>query len=840
MSNSAVQNNLPFTNRVQAYLDQQQQQQQNKHLSDYRYCAEIRELDVPQQIDSAKDGEMLIATKEGTVKGKLCVGENRYTLSFGKGPDELASLLSVLIRFREFKVAVCGDIREMFHQILMRYMDQHCQRFFWLEENEIEPSLYIVQVMTFGACCSPSIAQHVKNTNAKRFEQDHPEAVDAIIKRHYVDDMLVSTETEQETVKLAQEVKATLKGEATEEKNLNIGEEATTEKVLGMWWNTTTDRYTYKVSSRYDQALLTGSRRPTKREVLRMLMMVYDPLGFISHLLMFLKVLLQEIWRTTIGWDDPIQDTQFEKWLTWLAVFPYMSSVEVPRCYRSLTSVEAEIEMHTFVDASENGFAAVVYLRFTEGDTIECALAGAKTRVAPLKFLSIPRSELQAALLGARLSDTILSSLSIKVSKRFFWTDFKDVLCWLRSDHRRYSQFVAFRVSEILESTEISEWRWVPTKLNVADDGTKWARTPDLSTDSRWFRGPEFLWREQQEWPVSPGFGKTTDEALRPHLLFHESTTIPVIDPQYFSRWSPLLRRTTYVLRYVHNLKQSTRKEQRVNGPLTQQELVSAENYLFRLAHAFLDENGVARFRGRTKACAFVDRDAAEPIILPRRHQVTRLIIAEAHERFNHQNHATIVNELLQRYRVPRLKATYNAVRKDCQQCKNDLAKPLPPMMSDLSQSRLHAVIAHTLTTDSCVMAIRNVMARRGIPAVIFSDRGTNFQATSKELKAAIELRDQDRLASEFTTSRTQWTFIPPVSPHMGGAWERLILSVKQNLAKVQPSRLPTDEVLQNAMVEVENIVNSRPLTDLPVDDDESPVLTPNHFLLGSANGLRS
>lgn len=74
----------------------------------------------------------------------------------------------------------------------------------------------------------------------------------------------------------------------------------------------------------------------------------------------------------------------------------------------------------------------------------------------------------------------------------------------------------------------------------------------------------------------------------------------------------------------------------------------------------------------------------------------------------------------------------------------------------------------------------------------------------------------------------------------MGGAWERLIRSVKLNLAKVQTSRLPTDEVLQNALVEVENTINSRPLTDLPVDDDESPVLTPNHFLLGSANGLRS
>ncbi|XP_065093953.1 uncharacterized protein LOC135714509 [Ochlerotatus camptorhynchus] len=912
-------------------------------------CLETRMIKDPELAEALKL-KMHEHISKGYVLGEVQLDLNdesqqawKDTLSVGccshcapKGPDQLTSLLSVLIRFREFRVAVCGDIREMFHQIQMLLEDQHCQRFFWMDDDESEPSVYVVQVMTFGACCSPSTAQHVKNTNAKKFEQDYPDAVDAIIKRHYVDDMLVSTETEEEAVKLAQDVKkihehagfeirnwisnsamvqATLKGAATEEKNLNIGEEATTEKVFGMWWNTSNDCFTYKLSSRYDEALLSGSRRPTKREVLRTLMMIYDPLGFIAHLLMFLKVLLQEIWRTLVGWDDPIEDLQFEKWLKWLAVFPDMRLVEVPRCYRSLTSVEAEVEMHTFVDASENGFAAVVYLRFREGNVIECALAGAKTRVAPLKFLSIPRSELQAALLGVRLADTILASLSIKIYKRYFWTDSKDVLCWLASDHRRYSQFVAFRVSEILESTDVNEWRWVPTKQNVADEGTKWIRVPDFSSDSRWFRGPDFLKEDEHGWPVTPSFKKSTDEEIRPHLLIHAMQMDPVIRVQDYSKWIPLLRRTAYIFRYVENLRRSMRKEQRTSGPLIQQELAKAENYLFRLAQseayadeiatlstrdsttdpqrkivrndplfrsAFLDDNGVARVRGRTKACSFVDRDAVEPIILPRHHHITRLIVSDTHERLNHQNHATIINELLQRYRIPRLKATYYAIRKDCQQCKNDQARPQPPMMGDLPQSRLaafsrpftymgvdyfgpilvsvgrrsekrwgvlatclttraiHLQLAHTLTTDTCVMAIRNVMARRGVPAVIYSDRGTNFQAASKELKAAMELLDHDKLANEFTSSCTQWTFIPPGSPHMGGAWERLIRSVKLNLAKVQTSRLPTDEVLQNALVEVENTINSRPLTDIPVDDDESPVLTPNHFLLGSANGLRS
>ncbi|XP_062540920.1 uncharacterized protein LOC134208962 [Armigeres subalbatus] len=99
---------------------------------------------------------------------------------------------------------------------------------------------------------------------------------------------------------------------------------------------------------------------------------------------------------------------------------------------------------------------------------------------------------------------------------------------------------------------------------------------------------------------------------------------------------------------------------------------------------------------------------------------------------------------------------------------------------------------------------------------------------------------DKDRMMIEFTTSHTTWSFNPPASPHMGGAWERLIRTVKQNLNKLLPNRTLSYEVLENLLIEVENVVNSRPLTSIPIEDDESPVLTPNHFLLGSSNGLKS
>lgn len=194
--------------------------------------------------------------------------------------------------------------------------------------------------------------------------------------------------------------------------------------------------------------------------------------------------------------------------------------------------------MHIFVDASENGFAAVVYLRFQQGGIIETALVGSKTKVAPLKFLSIPRSELQACVIGARFANTLQKSLTVKVNRRFFRTDSSDVISWLNCDHRRYSQFVAFRVSEILDTTEVHEWRWIRTQSNVADEGTKWKRIPDMKKTGRWFTGPAFLKKPICEWPIEVAAPKATSEELRPHLLVHVVIPDPIIDPRNFSQWN--------------------------------------------------------------------------------------------------------------------------------------------------------------------------------------------------------------------------------------------------------------------------------------------------------------
>ena len=109
--------------------------------------------------------------------------------------------------------------------------------------------------------------------------------------------------------------------------------------------------------------------------------------------------------------------------------------------------------------------------------------------------------ELQAALLDARLSYSIQQAHTFNISKTCLWSDSATVFLWLQSNHRNYKQFVALRLGEILETTDISQWRWIPSKLNVADDATKWKTTTKLKKSERWFVGPEFL--QLKYWPLN-------------------------------------------------------------------------------------------------------------------------------------------------------------------------------------------------------------------------------------------------------------------------------------------------------------------------------------------------
>ncbi|XP_070138635.1 uncharacterized protein [Drosophila bipectinata] len=287
-----------------------------------------------------------------------------------------------------------------------------------------------------------------------------------------------------------------------------------------------------------------------------------------------------------------------------------------------------------------------------------------------------------------------------------------------------------------------------------------------------------------------------------------------------------------------------------------------------------MDSDGALKLDERAKMIKGSDR-----VVLPCSSHITQLIIKEFHRRFLHANHETVVNELRQRFWIPKLRSTLARIRRSCQQCKNRQAAPKPPRMAELPYPRvaafhrpfsytgvdyfgplmvrvrrssekrygvlftclstraIHLEVAYSLTTDSCILAVRSFMARRGCPVELWSDNGTNFQGACTELRRAFEDMDKDLLSREFTGPQMTWKFIPPASPHMGGAWERLVRSVKTALESILLDKRPSDELLRAALMEAEAIVNSRPLTYIPFEDENEESLTPNHFLLGSSTG---
>ena len=372
------------------------------------------------------------------------------------------------------------------------------------------------------------------------------------------------------------------------------------------------------------------------------------------------------------------------------------------------------------------------------------------------------------------------------------------------------------------------------------------------------------------------------------------------------SRWSFLVRSSAYALRFIHNIKLKKQKEKRIIACLKQNELQNSEITLIREAQSlyedeiadlaanrpieksspiyslclYLDDNFILRANGRINFSTGVDDNTKRPTILPRTHRITFLIIMDFHRRYNHQNHETVVNELRQRFFIPRMRALFRSVRLSCQECKNNSVQPQVPIMAQLPPARLasfsrpfsfvgvdyfgplkvnvhrrsekrwgvlftclttraiHIEIAYTLSSDSCIVAMRNFIARRGTPQEFFSDNGTNFVGAERELREALQTLNKERLMVAFTSTTTKWTFIPPGSPHMGGSWEWLVRSIKTILYKIMPTRNPSDELLRGMLLEVENIVNSRPLTYIPLDNESDEALTPNHFLLGSSSGI--
>ncbi|XP_073831625.1 uncharacterized protein [Musca autumnalis] len=836
------------------------------------------------------------------------------------GPDLLTSLLDILLTFRVGKVAICGDIAEMFHQIRIRNEDYHAQRFLWWNEGEPEPGHYVMEALTFGLNAAPCIAHFIRNKNADRFEGKYPRAVEAIKKYHYVDDLIDSVDDEEDAKRLADQISQIHASAGFKIRNWSSNSQAVldhlhenksstqnprelgcTEKILGVHWDPSKDVFQYIFKfPKLERRILDQEIIPTKREVLKVLMSIYDPLGFASLYTIDLKILFQEIWRSGIEWDEPLNRDLAEKWEKWKRKLPLIAALEIPRCYSDHLQEADEIQLHIFVDAGEFGYAAICYLRIKKRDQVSIALVMAKSKVSPLKPVSIPRLELQAAVLGIRLASKIKEIDRIPVDSCIYWSDSKTVLHWLRMDPRKFRPFVMHRVGEILENSHARQWRWVPSKHNPADLATK--DNPKANTEL-WLSGPDFLLQSEDNWPRCKDRGTADTTEIRTYYLeVHTKEHTTTINIDYFSDWRRLYRATAKWFLYMKKLRASSRGERKPDE-VSHEMICQAKTVLLKQAQLdvfpieiynlkrgkriesdsplrgldiFLDEmDGLIKIHGRTEHL----RGYVDVIVLPPKHKVTSLIIKHYHEKYHHVSHETVINSLKGQYHIQKLRVLYKTVRKNCQHCKITTASPKIPLMGSLPKGRLgayekpftytgidffgpmivtfgrrsekrwgviftcmttraiHLEVAHSLDTSSCIMCLRNFIGRRGYPRVIYSDNGTNFKATERILREELQRLSESELARSFDDIK--WYFNPPAAPHRGGAWERLVRSVKTVLHQAYPNNKFNDETLRSALIEVEFIINSRPLTFVSLESEDDEALTPNHLLLGSSTGYK-
>ena len=197
---------------------------------------------------------------------------------------------------------------------------------------------------------------------------------------------------------------------------------------------------------------------------------IFDPLGFLSPIVLTAKILLQDIWRSGVGWDDTLPSNLLSIWESWSDELSHLHRLSIPRCYR-LKDKPLKYDVHVFSGASTVGFGACVYIRAHYADRVyQLNLLLAKSRVAPLRQLSIPRLELQGAVMAVRLTNTVLTELNLDRSTVTYWCDSKTVLQWIASTSCKYHAFVAHRVTEILEHSAALQWRHIAGTINPADD----------------------------------------------------------------------------------------------------------------------------------------------------------------------------------------------------------------------------------------------------------------------------------------------------------------------------------------------------------------------------------
>jgi len=635
-------------------------------------------------------------------------------------------ICDILLQFRTHNVVFVCDIRQMYRQIKVHPDDQNFQLILWRDAPTKPLETYKLGTVTYGMNSSPYLALKTLDQLAKDEGEAFPQAAKVLRSQIYVDDIITGADDEKAALELREQLVQLLQRGGFELRKWSSNSPTLLQSlpkehletpvflensqqplfsVLGLHWSPTTDSFSYTFN--------LPQECPTKRNVLSLIAKIYDPCGYLAPCTMLAKCFMQLLWTTGLTWDQPLPPELAEKWKMFVSHTKHIEDIQIPRSLQ--LSDSCSIELHGFSDASESGYAAVIYFRcqLSNGDVIVRQII-AKTRVAPLKRITLPRLELCGAHLLSKLVAYCVSNFNTKLNftNIFLWCD-SVVLTWLQTPPYRLKTYVANRVAQIQEAVPSSCWRHIASAQNPADCASRGILASELKVHPLWWNGPAWLHLPQQDWP-EPKFApidlsadQDTKKTPLQVLTVVQSKEWDLLSK--YSSWLKLQYVVAYLLRFIYNCKHTDK----LSGLLSTQELNTAELRIFTLVQQshfradldlikknhncstglqrlapLIDSDGILRVGGRLGRSQ-IPSDSQHPVLLPKRHHVVDLIIDHTHRTHLHAGPQLTQALLVRRVWILSARSAVRTRIFKCVKCFKNKPRNQAPLMGELPAVRV-------------------------------------------------------------------------------------------------------------------------------------------------------
>ncbi|GFS53088.1 integrase catalytic domain-containing protein [Trichonephila clavipes] len=533
--------------------------------------------------------------------------------------------------------------------------------------------------------------------------------------------------------------------------------------------------------------------------VLSTIARIFDPLGLLGPIITWAKIFMQRLWLLELGWSDELPFKEQKKWRRFIDSLKAVNNISIDRCI--MIHRAESIELHAFSDASEKAYGSSIYLKSISAlGEVKVCLVTSKSRVSPLKQISIPRLELCGAVLAAKLMKKVKEALNLQITAVHFWSDSTIVISWIHRESRELKTFVANRVSKIHQLSSRDQWHHIASEQNPADVLSRGLLPEELRDDSLWWHGPELLQSTYSTTVIAePTQRDDFDCELRVSERTLETSLLSSKNFDFFNHlmdlsnnYFKIIHIVSYIYRFIENCRSKVKKR----GPLTTSEVNDAETWLIKQDQSginlsdpsgnlkslniFQDDKGILRVGGRLEK-ASIPYSQKHPAILAKNSKLSKIYFITLHKKLFHVGPQGLLNAVRLRFWAL---GGRNLARKTVHTCVVCFkCKPIPSsqIMGNLPYERVNMAPPFSIT--------------------------------------GLDLGDQN-LAAYFTEEGIEWNFIPPRAPHMGGLWEAGIKSVKYHLKRALGRSRLTYEEFETVIIQVEGILNSRPLTPISNDFD--------------------